>query len=325
MPYTSAESLETIQVADEDLWLHGPPYELFERDARRVPGALDGEITQYPDEAGFWSVTTAEDVHAVSRDWETYSSELGGVTVFDARSSRWSSSGRCSSAWTRPSTTASRRSSSAASRPSGSPTTRTRSARSRSDVLDRLEGARRCDLVARGRPAGRLAGDRQLHGHRRGGRRDLGAADELLAGAGRPRPRARRASRACSRRTSRRCSSAAGKLIAERRENPTDDLTSVLVHAEVDGEKLEETRDRDGLLPADGRRQRLDQGDLLQRHAGADGKPGPAARAGRRPLADPGRGRGGAADVPGLRPLPPHRHHATPSWTASRSRRARRW
>ena len=31
-----------------------------------------------------------------------------------------------------------------------------------------------------------------------------------------------------------------GKMIAERRENPTDDLTSVLVHAEIDGEKLEE-------------------------------------------------------------------------------------
>ncbi len=31
-----------------------------------------------------------------------------------------------------------------------------------------------------------------------------------------------------------------GKLIAERRENPTDDLLSVLVHAEVDGETLEE-------------------------------------------------------------------------------------
>ena len=29
-------------------------------------------------------------------------------------------------------------------------------------------------------------------------------------------------------------------MIAERRENPTDDLTSVLVHAEIDGEKLEE-------------------------------------------------------------------------------------
>jgi cytochrome P450 len=30
------------------------------------------------------------------------------------------------------------------------------------------------------------------------------------------------------------------KMIAERRENPTDDLTSVLVHAEIDGERLEE-------------------------------------------------------------------------------------
>ena len=29
-------------------------------------------------------------------------------------------------------------------------------------------------------------------------------------------------------------------MIAERRENPTDDLTSVLVHAEIDGQRLEE-------------------------------------------------------------------------------------
>ncbi|MGI8460805.1 MAG: cytochrome P450, partial [Solirubrobacterales bacterium] len=31
-----------------------------------------------------------------------------------------------------------------------------------------------------------------------------------------------------------------GRLIAERRENPTDDLTSVLVHAELDGDSLTE-------------------------------------------------------------------------------------
>ena len=31
-----------------------------------------------------------------------------------------------------------------------------------------------------------------------------------------------------------------GRLIAERRDRPTDDLTSVLVHAEVDGQRLEE-------------------------------------------------------------------------------------
>src|SRR5439155_22101902 len=31
-----------------------------------------------------------------------------------------------------------------------------------------------------------------------------------------------------------------GRLIAERRERPSDDLTSVLVHADIDGERLEE-------------------------------------------------------------------------------------
>ena len=36
---------------------------------------------ELPHEAGFWSVTTAEDVHTVSRDWQTYSSEVGGVVV----------------------------------------------------------------------------------------------------------------------------------------------------------------------------------------------------------------------------------------------------
>ena len=62
-----------------------------------------------------------------------------------------------------------------------------------------------------------------------------------------------------------------------------------------------------GFFLLDGRRQRLDQGDLLQRHARADGRPRAARAAARRPLADPGRGRGVAAHVPRLRALPPHR------------------
>ena len=65
-----------------ELWKDGPPYELFKEMRGKCPVHWTEKIDQYPDEAGFWSVTTAEDVHAVSRDWETYSSELGGVTVF---------------------------------------------------------------------------------------------------------------------------------------------------------------------------------------------------------------------------------------------------
>ena len=115
-----------------------------------------------------------------------------------------------------------------------------------------------------------------------------------------------------------------GKLIAERRENPTDDLTSVLVHAEVDGEKLEEHE--------------IVMGFFLLMAAGNDSTkatycsgmralmedPEQRAAAARGPLAGARRGRGVAAHVPRLRPLPPHGDAATPSCTGSRSRRARR-
>ena len=171
--------LDHVRVADREQFQDGPPHELFRRLRARVPGALDRRISEFPEEDGFWSVTTADDVHAVSRDWETYSSERRRHHgARRTRSCRSSCSRRCSSAWTRPSTTGSRRCSSAASRRSGSPSTRTRSARSRSTCSTRLEGARTCDLVDRRRPAGRRARDRQLHGPAARGRRGLGEADE---------------------------------------------------------------------------------------------------------------------------------------------------
>jgi len=97
-----------------------------------------------------------------------------------------------------------------------------------------------------------------------------------------------------------RCS----KMIAERREHPTQDLTSVLVHAEIDGQKLEEHEIVMGFFPARRRRQRQHQGHLLQRHASADGAPEGAPGAARRPRHDLQRGRGVAAHVPGVRSLP---------------------
>ena len=96
-------------------------------------------------------------------------------------------------------------------------------------------------------------------------------------------------------------------MIAERREHPTDDLTSVLVHAEIDGQKLEEHEIVMGffLLVAagnDSTKATYCSGmRALMEHP--DRAPGAA----RRPVADPERGRGVAADVPGVRALPPHR------------------
>ena len=66
-------------------------------------------------------------------------------------------------------------------------------------------------------------------------------------------------------------------MIAERRENPTDDLTSVLVHAEVEGEKLEEHEIVMGffLLVAAGNDST--KATYSQRHAGAARRPRAAA------------------------------------------------
>ena len=79
---TVEPGIENVELASSELWKDGPPYEVFKGIRGKCPVHWSGKIDQYPDEAGFWSVTTAEDVHAVSRDWETYSSEVGGVTVF---------------------------------------------------------------------------------------------------------------------------------------------------------------------------------------------------------------------------------------------------
>ncbi|HEY0515855.1 MAG TPA: cytochrome P450 [Solirubrobacteraceae bacterium] len=74
--------IEQVELADKQLWEHGPPYEVFKEMRSGCPVHWTERLEDYPEEAGFWSVTTAEDVHAVSRDWQTYSSELGGVTAF---------------------------------------------------------------------------------------------------------------------------------------------------------------------------------------------------------------------------------------------------
>jgi len=66
--------LEDLRVADDELWTEGPPHETFRRLRAECPVHWSSGLTQWPDDAGFWSVTKAEDVHTVSRDWETYSS-----------------------------------------------------------------------------------------------------------------------------------------------------------------------------------------------------------------------------------------------------------
>ena len=283
----------------------GAPHELF-RELRGECPLHWSEINEYPDEEGFWSVTRADDVREVSLDWETYSSERGGVTglthVDPARAADGQFIGMDPPKHDRLKTLFQR---------GFTPKRIAEHEDAIREITERvLDGvADRGELRPgqRRRAAGRLARDRQLHGDPRGGRRGLGDADELGARPRRRRPQPRRARRRSCSRTSPRSSSAAGDDRGAPRE--PDRRPDQRPRPRRDRRRTPRgARDRDGLLPARRRGQRLDQGDLHQRHARAAGAPRADADARRGPLADPGRGRGVPAHVPRLRPLPPHRH-----------------
>jgi cholest-4-en-3-one 26-monooxygenase len=230
--------LETLQVGERELWLDGPPHEIFKRLRGECPVHWTSHISEYPDEAGFWSVTRADDIHTVSRDWKTYSSEIGGVTAANVAMPlelvqamfigmdppKHDRLKMLFQAGFTPKRIAAHE-----------PAIR----EIVTEVLDRLEGRDTADLVTDvaqpvvSRVIGSFMGIPPEDDARWATLMNsaLGAGDpdlnpdgiEAIAEQEIPEMFAR-----------------VGKMIEERRQNPTDDLTSVLVHAEIDGQRLEE-------------------------------------------------------------------------------------
>src|SRR5690349_342424 len=78
---TVGRDIKSVELTPRELWQDGPPYDLFKQLRHQCPIHWTEKFEELPEEPGFWSVTTADDIHAVSRDYKTYSSELGGVVV----------------------------------------------------------------------------------------------------------------------------------------------------------------------------------------------------------------------------------------------------
>jgi cholest-4-en-3-one 26-monooxygenase len=233
-------NVEDALVLDREHWENGPPLELFKRMRGECPVHWTAGVSELPQAKGFWSVTRADDVHTVSRDWETYSSERGGVVVIDEvfplelaramfigmdppKHDRIKKLFQMAFTPTRI----------AAHEPAIRAIV--------SGVLDRLQGRSECDLVtevaqpAVSRVIGSFMGIPPEDDEVWAGLMNstLGASDpDLSPSVGDVEATIQQAIGLIFD----RC----GKMIAERRENPTDDLTSVLVHAEVEGQKLEE-------------------------------------------------------------------------------------
>jgi cytochrome P450 len=230
--------LENVLVTEREHWEDGTPNELFAQLRAQCPVHWTSGISEFPEEAGYWSVTTAEDVHTVSRDWRTYSSELGGVTAanvgFPIELARAMFIGMDPPKHDRVKALFQ-----AGFTPKRIAAHEDAIRAITVGVLDRLDATQTCDLVndvaqpvvsrvigsfmgippeddeiwARLMNATLAAGDPDLnpHGVEEGIEKSVAEIFE-------------------------RCQ----RLIAERRETPTEDLTSVLVHGEIDGQKLEE-------------------------------------------------------------------------------------
>ena len=235
---TVGRDIKDVKLAQHEIWRDGPPNELFKQMRSQCPIHWTDGLEEYPEEAGFWAVTTAEDVHAVSRDWQTYSSELGGVTafaeIFPLELARGMFIGmdppkhdRIKALFQRGFTP--KRIADHEERIRDIVTT----------VLDRLDGRDGCDLVADvaqpavSRVIGSFMGlaEEEDAVWARIVNSALAPDDKDLSPGGIEGVLENEIPEMFE-----RCR----KMIEDRQARPTDDLTSVLVHAEVDGEKLEE-------------------------------------------------------------------------------------
>ncbi len=87
-PTADAVPLDEILVTERELWLDGPPHETFERLRGECPVHWTSHFTEYPGEPGFWSVTTQDDIHTVSRDWRRTPRSSAGSPRSATRSCR---------------------------------------------------------------------------------------------------------------------------------------------------------------------------------------------------------------------------------------------
>jgi cytochrome P450 len=80
MAATAAPTLADIDLTDLDRWVNGVPYDWFALLRREAPCFWQDEPRGG---RGFWSLTRYDDVVAASKDWETYSSARGGTSLMD--------------------------------------------------------------------------------------------------------------------------------------------------------------------------------------------------------------------------------------------------
>ncbi|HEY5143739.1 MAG TPA: cytochrome P450 [Solirubrobacteraceae bacterium] len=226
--------VDEIDIGDMSLWEEGFPHAVFERLRTEDPVHWSPMAT-WEGEPGFWSITRAEDIHEISREWEAFSSQRGGIVVSDTGTPLELQTqmfiamdpprhDRIKALFQRGFTP----------KRIAQHGEEIRAIVTR--VLDRLEGRDEIDLVADiatpvvSRVIGSFVGTAEEDdaGWSEFALRAMAFGDEDLQPGGLETVMEQ----------VHKVFEEGGKLVAERRAAPTDDLTSVLVTAEIDGEGL---------------------------------------------------------------------------------------
>jgi cholest-4-en-3-one 26-monooxygenase len=231
--------IEDVVILEDVLWEDGPPNEMFKRLRSECPVHWSSHLPLFPGEDGHWSVTTADGVREVSLDWQTYSSERGGILATTDNGLPLELMTAMFIAMDPPKHDRIKALFQRGFTPKRISEHEDAIRSIAREVLDQVEGKESCDLVEDvaqpfvsrviGSFMGLPPGDDIIWARLMNS--ILGANDLEVNPEGMDSVMQRDVPEVFE-----RCQ----KLIADRRENPTDDLTSVLVHAEVDGEKLEE-------------------------------------------------------------------------------------
>ena len=230
--------IEEMLVFEEEVWEQGPPHEIFKRLRNECPVHFTAQMKDFPDEPGFWSVVKADDLRTVSKDWKTFSSEVGGIVAatngmpLELMQSMFIAMDppkhdRLKALFQRGFTP----------KRIGMHEDAIRTIVR--EELDKLDGQETCDVVhdiaqpvvARVICSFMGIADEDVLMWSELINKILAANDPDINPEGLETIAARDMPLVFEK---------AHALVTARRENPTDDLTSVLVHAEVDGEKLEE-------------------------------------------------------------------------------------
>ena len=238
-PDVSELELDGLQVSEREIWPDGPPYELFKRLRSECPVHWTPKINEYPDEAGYWSVTRQDDLRTVSMDWETYSSEKGGIVALTDSIIPLELATAMFIGMDPPKHDRLKMLFQRGFTPKRIAEHEDEIREIARGVLDRLEGQEACDLVT---DVAQPVVSRVI-----GSFMGIPPEDDAIwarlmnvtLGAGDPDVNPEGAETVMERdipEIFERCRA----LIAERRTAPTEDLTTVLVNAEVDGETLEE-------------------------------------------------------------------------------------